>query len=265
MRLKIELQATADAAYDTNYHHKLRGRLGTPLQDTVHESDHGTSPQTPASFTMSNIFEWGEIREGEQYALFVSSPREDVLSAIASDLQSNPEFNVGGMQFQVTDIKPVQLDVGEPGTEGYLTTATGVLVRIYKDEYGTYGLTPDDNPDYRCWEEKHTLEPFSKKIKSNLDWKHDHYEREYLPGPSESDHSLFTEHDFVKTYWLDMEVTTGVVVPYLVSKWYLKYEVQDNDHRRHLNLALETGIGERNGMGLGFLNPVAEEKVHAHE
>jgi CRISPR-associated endoribonuclease Cas6 len=40
----------------------------------------------------------------------------------------------------------------------------------------------------------------------------------------------------------------------VLSKWRFDYTVRDDHHRRHLNLALDTGIGERNSLGFGFVN-----------
>lgn len=272
MRLLVTLQAGQDAAYNPEYHHKLRGRIGRPLKDTVYASGHGDSTTLPTQ-TMSNIFSvkseenpWQNgIEEDREYKLVIASYNEDVLTEIADDLTRNPDFNVGDMEFTVTDLTPIDMDVGEPGTEGVLTTDTGVLVRIHDNEYDTYGINPDGNPPYRCWEPEYTLEPFIDKIERNLAWKHDQVEPDYLPGPEEFDYQLFDEYDLIKTYGLDLEVTTGTVTSYIVSKWNLSYEVRDNHHRRHLNLALNTGIGERNGLGLGFVNPRAREDVYDTE
>jgi CRISPR-associated endoribonuclease Cas6 len=41
---------------------------------------------------------------------------------------------------------------------------------------------------------------------------------------------------------------------YVLSKWEFSYTVRDDHHRRHLNLALDCGLGERNSLGLGFVN-----------
>jgi len=41
---------------------------------------------------------------------------------------------------------------------------------------------------------------------------------------------------------------------YVLSKWKFEYTVRDDHHRRHLNLALDCGLGERNSLGLGFVN-----------
>jgi len=58
----------------------------------------------------------------------------------------------------------------------------------------------------------------------------------------------------IKTFAVPVTVTEGVEMTYVLSKWRFEYQVRDDDHRRHLNLALDTGIGERNGLGLGFIN-----------
>lgn len=263
MRVKLTLQAEADAVYDLEYHHNLRGRFGKSLQGTEFTKGHGEKPQEASAYTFSNIFPWGSrIKEGKRYSLTVASPSEGLLAAIAEDVQRNPEFNVGEMEFTVTDVKRMEADVGEPGTQGVLTTASGVLVRIHDDEYDTYDITPEGNPSYRCWQQDYSLEPFIDHIENNLAWKHNQFEEEYLRSPTDTAYPLFEEYDFIKSYGLDLEVTSGTTVTYIMSKWYLGYEVQDNDHRRHLNLALDVGIGERNGMGLGFVNNLRPEEVY---
>lgn len=263
MRILITLQATANTVYNTNYHHKLRGRIGTALQDTPFSDSHGTDTNTPTSVTMSNIFPWtNDITEGDTYNVLIASPNETALTQIAENLQQNPEFNVGEMGFEVIDQTIVNPDVGEPGTQGVLSTATGVLIRIPERKYDDYGITPDGNPPYRCWEPDYSLNPFITQLENNLDWKHTHFEDEYLPGPTDLDNQLFDEYELLKTYGLNLEVTSGTTVTYIVSKWNLTYTVQNNHHRRHLNLALAAGLGERNGMGLGFVNRRDYDEVY---
>jgi CRISPR-associated endoribonuclease Cas6 len=68
-----------------------------------------------------------------------------------------------------------------------------------------------------------------------------------------------TDHDIkrellIKTYALPVTVTEGVERQLVLSKWRLGYKVRDDHHRRHLNLALDAGIGGRNGLGFGFVN-----------
>jgi CRISPR-associated endoribonuclease Cas6 len=250
----VDLRARADAAYRTSYHNKLRGRLWRALQDTRFDEEHGDDEPTGLSF--SNIFPWDELSAGDERTLLVASPREELLAAIAENLQENREFNVGSMPFTVEGLTPLDVDVGEPGTRGVVETATGVVVRLYEHHREEYGIDGDhgDTPTY--WRPEHTIEPFRDAIRENLQQKHERFAPEYVPGPEEVDGSLFEGYDFLKTYALPTTVTEGVELDLVVSKWRLDYRVRDDTHRKHLNLALDTGIGGRNGLGFGFVNVV---------
>lgn len=262
MRLLITLTANQNASYTTDFHHKQRGRIGKAFTDTKYEEAHGTPEPNP--MCMSNIYPWQSIVEGNEYNLIVASLDEGLLATLAEHLIDNPEFNVGDMSFTVTDLTEVNVDVGEPGTRGVLETATGVLVRIPRRDFDKYPINTDTNRDFVCWEPSFTLRPFIEHVSNNADWKHNHFYPE-LPGAEAFESPLFQEYNFIKDYWVNLEVTTGVTVPYKVSKWQFVYEVENDHHRRHLNLLLDVGVGERNGMGLGFLNPRTIEETIGQE
>lgn len=262
MRILIDLRARADAAYRHDYHHKLRGRLWRALEDTEFESEHGNGH--PLGLAFSNIFPWDDIQEGDERSLLVASPREPLLSAIARDLDANPEFNVGDMAFEIEDVSALNVDVGEPGTRGVIETATGVLVRLTEEHRETYGIESEhDAPTY--WQPEHTIEPFRNALQGNLQHKHDRFSHDYQPGPEDVDGDLFEGYDFLKTYALPVTVTEGATIEVVLSKWRFDYRVRDDYHRRHLNLALDTGIGGRNALGFGFVNIVEKTTARGTE
>lgn len=255
MRLMVDLRAQSDAVYQTNYHNKLRGRLWRALRDTRYEEEHGDG--NPMGLAFSNIFPWGEITEGDRRKLLLASPREGLLAAIARDLQDDREFNVGEMSFAVDDLSQLDVDVGEPESRGVVETATGVVVRLYDHHREEYGIDDDghgDAPTY--WRPEFTIEPLRDAIRDNLQRKHELFAPEYVPGPEEVDEPLFEGYDLVKTYALPTTVTEGVELELVLSKWRFEYRVRDDTHRKHLNLALDTGVGGRNGLGFGFVNVV---------
>jgi len=254
MRLMVDLRARANAAYQTNYHDKLRGRLWRALEGTRFEEEHGD--EEPMGLCYSNVFPWGEIAEDDERTLLIASPREELLAAIAEDLQDDREFNVGEMPFDVDGLTPVEVGVGEPGTRGVIETATGVVVRLYehhRDEYGIEG-EHGDIPTY--WRPEFAIEPFRDAVTETLQRTHERFAPEYLSGPLEVDGELFEGYELIKTYALPTTVTEGVELELVVSKWRFDYRVRDDTHRKHLNLALDTGIGGRNGLGFGFVNIV---------
>lgn len=269
MRLIVCLHARADAAYDNAYHHKLRGRIWQALADTAFDADHGTND--PPGFSYSNPFPPGEMREGDERTLLVASPEEALLTHVARDLKENRELNVGEMPYHVDHVSVLAPDVGEPGTSGVIETGTGLLVRIPPWRCEEYGINHPGGETAVYWRPEHTAEPLRKQIKANLDKKHRLFCPEYLPGPSESeseredDGELFDSYELLKTFSVPVTVTDGETLTFVLSKWKFGYTVRDDHHRRHLNLALDCGLGERNSLGLGFVNITEKQQPSGND
>lgn len=251
MRILARLTARRDTAYDNAYHHKLRGRIWGALEGTRFDDAHGNGK--PPGFCYSNPFPPGDMREGDERTLLVSAPQEELLAAVARDLRESPELNIGEMPFVVEDLSVIEPDVGEPGTSGTIETGTGVLVRIPTWRFEEYGIDVESD-EAEFWRPEHTMEPFRAQIEANLDKKHDLFCPAYLPGPTDRDEPVFDSYELLKTFAIPLTVTDGRELTVVLSKWRLGYTVRDDHHRRHLNLALDTGIGERNALGLGFVN-----------
>lgn len=251
MRVLARLRARADAAYDNAYHHKLRGRIWRALEGTDAEDEH--DHDGPSGFVFSNPFPPGDMVEGEERTLLVASPREGLLAHVAEDLRDYRELNVGEMPFRIEHLSVLEPEVGEPGSSGILETGTGVLVRIPPWRFDDYGIDHEGETS-EFWKPEHTMEPFRTQVEANLDKKHDRFAADYKRGPSDVEGDLFDSYDLIKTFAVPVTLTQGVEHTLILSKWRFGYTVRDDDHRRHLNLALDTGVGERNALGLGFLN-----------
>lgn len=251
MRILIRMRARANTAYDNAYHHNLRGRIGRALETTEFDELHGTSGQTRLVY--SNPFPPYSADEGDERMVLIASPYEEALAVIAADLLDEPEWNIGEMPFKVTNITDVYPDVGEPGTTSTLDTATGVCIRLNDQQCADYDIEPHSSGK-TYWRPEHSLGVFEEQIEQNLQYKHDLHYPDYLSGPAEVDGSLFESFEMTKDYWLPVTVTRGTEISMYVTKWNLSYRVRDEDHRRHLNLALDCGIGERNELGFGFVN-----------
>ena len=257
MRLLVRLRAEADAEYDDTYHRGLAGRIWRALDDDRFDELHDSGDPTGLSF--SNPFPVGPIKEGDQLNVLIAAANDTVLHAIGASLIDDREFNIKQIPLTVEEVTGITPDVGEPGTEGVLETATGLVVRIPHWQFDNYGIdAPSDAAEF--WKPDHTLEPLREQLKNNLDRKHGLFCEEYLPGPSDVEGELFRSYEHIKTYALPVTVTEGTTHTHVLSKFRFGYRVRDDDHRRHLNLALDTGLAERNSLGFGFVN-VREDEV----
>nr|WP_275039994.1 CRISPR-associated endoribonuclease Cas6 [Natrialba hulunbeirensis] len=216
--------------------------------DTLHDSG------GPPGFVMSNPFPPGDMQEGDDRTLLVASHDEGLLAHVAEDLLDDRELNIGQMPFLVDNIQSLEPDVGEPGTRGTLETGTGLLVRIPPWQCEEYGIDHPGGDTPVFWRPEHTTEPLLTQLESNLDQKHELFAHDDLPGPSDVDGDLFDGYELIKTFAVPVTVTEGQEMTYVLSKWEFNYTVRDDSHRRHLNLALDCGLGERNSLGLGFMN-----------
>jgi len=246
------LSARADTAYQDDYHHKVRGRLWNALERTEYGERHDSSE--PPGFAYSNPFPPHDMQEGDERKLIVSSVEDGLLAHVAADLLEEPEFNIGEMPFTVDNVTSFSPDVGEPGTQGTIESGTGLLVRIPPWKCEEYGIDHPGGDTAVFWQPEHTTEPLITQLRANLDKKHRLFCPDYLPGPSERETELFDSYELIKTFSIPVTVTEGTQMTYVLSKWRFGYTVQDEHHRRHLNLALDTGLGERNSLGLGFIN-----------
>lgn len=246
MRVLLDLHAEMDASYDPEYHNRVRARIWDALDGTELDEHGGETP----GFSFSNPFPWGDLSQGDERNLLIASPREEQLAHITADLLENPELHAGTMPFEVVDATPVETDVGPPGTEGVLESASGV-----------YAVTPPqflDDPeahdDETFWRPKHGMEAFFEHIETQLQRNHDRFMPANDPGPKDVEPPLFEEFEMIKNYWLDVQLSGDTEWSVLVSKWRFPYRVRNDHHRRHLNLALDVGIGRRTPLGFGFLN-----------
>ena len=251
MRLLIRLDADREAKYNPEYHHKLRGAIWRYLDGTPFESLHGTDDALP--FVFSNPFTPGAIDEGDRKHVLVASPHDELIEALEKQIDPGDEFNIGELPFTIAGTSIFTADVGEPGAVGQLTTASGIYAPLHRDRWDEYDIDPEYDAEKIGWVPEHSLGLFRQRIRENLEWKHNKIFRDYLDGPAEGG-VLLDDWELEKVYSVEVPVSTEYEYTFVVSKWTLGYRVRSDDHRRWLNLALNTGLGARNALGFGFVN-----------
>ncbi len=254
MRLLTRLKARAATEYDNTYHNNLRGCVWRGLDGTKYAEKH--DEPVPLGYCFSNPFPWGDLEEGDTRHVIISAVEEELLAHVAREFLDNPELNIGEMPFTIEDVSEVTPDVGEPGTTGVIQTDTGVCVRLSPEQCEEYGIDEGYDEADTYWRPRHSMEPFLDAIAQNAQWKHEMFGPDATPGPEEMSHDLFTGYEHIRNFSIPVTVSRGVTTEIVLSKWRFDYEVQNDAHRKHLNMLLDTGLGERNGFGFGFCNIV---------
>lgn len=259
MRLIIATRSNHDAAHSTEWGYKLRGRIWDALAGT--EFDHRHRTDEPPGFVTSCPIPFGDVREGERRIVMISSPDERLVACLNDDIESDPTINTGEWSLDVESTHRRAVDVGEPASTGALETVTGVLVSFPPNKFDEYGITQHltesqiESGQRSFWKREYGTGLFLDAIEANLDRKHRLFKPDHLAGPSDVPGQLFGSVELLKTFPTQWRLAQDTKHTLILSKWRLGYEVRDQDHRRHLNLALDCGIGERNPIGLGFVDP----------
>lgn len=243
-QLLLRLEADRDCAWERQYHRRIRGRLGQALK-RADVDDHRESNRP--SFAFSDLMPVRDdqhpgmaLTAGDSVHLLIATPRAEFMEAIAGDLQRDPELTAGSMVFEARAAKPLKTDVGDPGSEGVLTTGSGIIVGV--------GEREEEEPIDYWTEQDHSVHDFKTALSETID-------RVLENETAETDtlRPYFSDYQHLKTYTSRLRVTPEQTLTVVASKWDLSYHVRDADHREALNALLGTGVGRRRSYGFGML------------
>ena len=264
MRLLLKLIPKRSHPYVNDYHYYLQSAIYSLIRQggrpDVHEY-HGYK-----FFCFSNIFPYGDFREGTERNLLVSSPDSDIMRSIErasrSKMKNGEVFVVGDLQFAIFDVsKPFRITI--EGTETKIHSDTPIVIRIPRARYPDYGIKPNIDYDYVYWRETIPLEAFVKQLGDNMAKK----AKKFLYGDRASSKvpkfsnvdkvtlPEITDYRFIRSIAKPITVRQGKQIV-IGSMWDLNFLARGPDERRTLEISLDSGLGERNALGFGFANPI---------
>ena len=249
MRLLVKVRALCDSIYDLMYHHKLQGFLYGLLKGTAYRDLHNSRGYK--FFSFSNIFPPKDMCKGEVRHFLVASPDPDLISVFRERLESVKRIFIGDMAFGLEDVSVLSPKVGRSCT---LVAATPIVVRIPKVNYGRYGISPPRGYSYVYWRKRYPFEAFIKQLEENLIKKFKAFygvEVDYSP--------LFEQFVFRKQVCNHI-VVRGREVRVFGSLWAFIFNNLYKEKRKIIEFGLDTGFGELNSLGFGFINQITEKK-----
>ena len=257
MRVLVELRAKASCVYDLMYHHKLQGFLYDLLRGSAYGDLHDRRGYK--FFCFSNIFPSVDMQAGDVRRFLVSSPDEGFIGVVAGGLErlrlGKERVNIGEMSFSVEGIS-----VLEPKIDGACVLAAGtpIVVRIPKASYARYGIEPPEDYEYVYWRKQYRLEAFVQQIEDSLFKKYSQFYSTRMEAFPILEHLTFQ-----KQVCSHLVLPSNPEIKIFGSIWRFGFCNVNEEKRNILQFALETGIGELNSMGYGFMNLVQFGKNEA--
>lgn len=250
MRLLIKFQVLRDSAYELKYHNKVQGFIYDLLRDTEYAHLHDVSGYKYFSF--SNIFpEGGNLKkgfkQGETANLLISSPNSNFIKSIYEKLnnlkESQEKIGIGEYFFRVKELIKLAPKLSRSCT---LQTATPIIMRIPKEKFSEYNI--DSNRAYVDWKSGIDFKAFLGQIESNLFKKYNKfYNVQVEPFP------LFEQFTFKKPV-VNHVILNGKEVKFIGTLWDFTFNYLNDEQLKLLQFGMETGLGELNSLGFGFIN-----------
>jgi CRISPR-associated endoribonuclease Cas6 len=246
------------------YHSHLQGFVYNLLRGSVYEELHDQKGSKPFSF--SNIFPYTNLRQGDIRTFLISSPDNQFIKYLFDLLQlyikRQTQINIGWMTFKINYIEEMYPRV--PGSNFSLITGTPIVIRIWKDKYMDYGFESTfDNFSY--WKNEQPLSVFIEQLQGKLLSKYGRYHIE----PYTEYQEFLAKHKDIKlfdTFKFKKQVANKVIIENIEriiigTVWEFGFN-NNNGNKDLIQFALDSGLGERNSLGFGFMNLMATEKRH---
>lgn len=253
MRLLVELSALCDCVYDLMYHHKLQGFLYDLLRDSSYSGLHDRRGYK--FFCFSNIFPSVDMQEGDARRFLVSSPDAGLIQVFMEQLnklqRSRERVNVGEMSFCVEGVSVLEPRVGRSCV---LAAGTPIVIRIPRANYARYGIEPPEDYEYVYWRKQYPFDAFVRQLEDNLFKKYNTFYGTQLEA-----FPIFEQFTFQKQVCNHL-VIDGREVKIFGGIWRFPTSGLSEERWRILQFGLDSGFGELNSAGFGFMNLVKDNQ-----
>ena len=247
LRLILELRSSTNVLLNFEYYSKVQGFVYSILRNTSFHYLHDKIGYK--FFSFSNIFKIKNNTDNNLFCLLISSPSSKLIREIGYYLQNIKDYHIPieiGNIFELDSFRILDANLSFPLK---LITASPIIIRIPAKRFSK---DSDNQYPYRIiyWRSSHSIDLFIEHLESNLKKKY------YEFCSHKINERLFEQFTFKK------QVSTRILIgdrsiPIIGSLWefcFFKHIKQDFQL-----FALDCGLGERNSMGFGFVNPIKDK------
>ncbi|NJE10537.1 CRISPR-associated endoribonuclease Cas6 [Thermococcus sp. MAR1] len=234
MRLKLSFEVN-EGTFERPNKHSVQGFIYNMLKGTEYGAKHD-QPRFKF-FTFSDFF-----RENSHWTFFIASPDPGFIKTLYSGIRGRETVYIGRHELRVAELKKFKLPLRR-------AFQTGSPVVLYKNA---------ESNEYFKLHQHRDLRFFLQRLKENAERKYEAFYGE----PFELDGPIFDRliPKLRSNGKLDVYVKVvknGVPFPVIGSNWELLEREHIAPHeRRFYRFIMDAGLGEKNSLGFGFINPL---------
>jgi CRISPR-associated endoribonuclease Cas6 len=251
-----------DTYQEMQYHTHAQGFIYNLLHGSKYEHIHDTTGSK--FFSFSNIFPHADLRQGDVRTFIISSPDDEFVGYLLDKLllytRRETTVNIGHMKFKINHLKKIHTRI--PESDIHLITGTPIVIRIDKERYKKYGYeSVYDNFTY--WRNEQPIDIFIEQLQIKLLSKYARYHnktfREY--------HEFLAKYKKAKIFDIfkfKKQISTRLPINkfeqvVIGSIWeFIFNRVNHDSNKDIIQFALDSGLGERNSLGFGFMNLISK-------
>ena len=235
MRLKMTLESN-DGPFDQPNKHAVQGFIYNMLRDTEYGKKHD-EPRFKF-FTFSDFF---RDRKGRP-TLLVSSPDRGFIEALYSNIKEREHVYIGKHQLALVEVRKFRMLLRR-------RFQTGSPIVLYRNT--------EENEYFKLHQHR-DLRFFMERLKDNAEKKYNaFYEEDFSLESPLFDRVIPKLRNNGKLDVYVKVVKNGIPFPVIGSNWELLEKDRIKPHeRKFYRFIMEVGLGEKNSLGFGFLNPI---------
>ncbi|MEM4755953.1 MAG: CRISPR-associated endoribonuclease Cas6 [Candidatus Woesearchaeota archaeon] len=234
MRLRIHLLSQHHVQYQEINQYFIQSWIWSLLQNTEFSKLH--DQKYFKYFTFSNLFPVVDLTPNQTLTLLVASPDEYLLQTLQEQMLHHPSFFLGQYSFLIKQTTLFSVPLGRQWI-----TATPLV--LYKDNYAN---------TYFSFYRDADIEFFLERIKENAVKKYVFY---FNKKPHVPRH-LFTEFLFKRSVAKAFSKEGKPLVFLGTYGVFTLPQLQSENMELFYRFLLDCGLGEKNSLGFGFMNPI---------
>ena len=244
MRILLFLKPLQDYQINFEYHRKIQGFIYSFLRNSSFNQLHDKKGYK--FFCFSNIFK----SSNSKYFLIISSPNKELLDHIYEQLNkiagNHTPIYIGSL-FRLTKVTKIpERNLIFPLK---IVTQSPIIIRIPLKKY--HGNTIHDAL-YRSvfWRSGHPIDLFVNALESNMRKKYAEFTGLQVKR------QIFEQYEFKKQVSTKIEQKVSKI-PVIGSLWEIVFSPRISSDVQ--KFVLDCGLGERNSLGFGFVNPITKK------
>lgn len=249
MRLLIQIKTKENFVYSEVNQSFIQSFIWNLLKDTEYSEMHD-KPKFKF-FSFSNIFPVSDFKEEEKKQFIISSPDKQLIEILAEKLENTKKFNLGTHEFNLTDSKKITVELKS-------RWQTGTPIVLYENNQENKYYSVKRNPDLGFFLERlkeNALKRYNIFYNENLDFEGPLFDRMFFKKQV-AVHLRKNQKEFI---------IIGTIWEFELNLFKLKNNNLHNPTSRFYNFIMDSGLGEKNSLGFGFINMVKEKQKSAEK